>query len=68
VATGADPTAKEITARVVDLGGDVDVGPEGEVRYRFADLEAEAEALEDERAHAPAQEAKLGRVVFASDE
>lgn len=68
VATGEDPTSKEITARVVDLGGDVDVGPEGEVRYRFADLEAEAEALEDERAHAPAQEAKLGRVVFASDE
>jgi len=68
VATGVDPTSKEITARVVDLGGDVDVGPEGEVRYRFADLEAEAEALEDERAHAPAAEAKLGRVVFASDD
>jgi hypothetical protein len=68
VATGIDPTSKEITARVVDLGGDVDVGPEGEVRYRFADLEAEAEALEDERAHASAAEAKLGRVVFASDE
>ncbi|MDB4934401.1 MAG: hypothetical protein JWP87_1373 [Labilithrix sp.] len=68
VATGVDPTSKEITARVVDLGGDVDVGPEGEVRYRFADLEAEAEALEEERAHAPAEEAKLGRVVFASDE
>jgi hypothetical protein len=68
VATGVDPTSKEITARVVDLGGDVDVGPAGEVRYRFADLEAEAEALEEERAHAPAREAKLGRVVFASDE
>ena len=68
VATGVDPTSKEITARVVDLGGDVDVGPAGEVRYRFADLEAEAEALEDERAHASAAEAKLGRVVFASDE
>lgn len=68
VATGEDPTSKEITARVVDLGGDVDVGPDGEVRYRFADLEAEAEALADERAHAPAQEARLGRVVFASDE
>ena len=68
IATGADPTSKEITARVVDLGGDVDVGPEGEVRYRFADLEAEAEALEDERAHASPGEAKLGRVVFASDE
>jgi hypothetical protein len=68
VATGEDPTSKEITARVVDLGGDVDVGPEGEVRYRFADLEAEAEALEEERAHAPPEEARLGRVVFASDD
>jgi hypothetical protein len=68
VATGVDPTSKEITARVVDLGGDVDVGPEGEVRYRFADLEAEAEALAEERAHASPAEAKLGRVVFASDE
>lgn len=68
VATGEEPTSKEITARVVDLGGDVDVGPEGEVRYRFADLEAEAEELEHERAHADAKEAKLGRVVFASDE
>ena len=68
VATGVDPTSKELTARVVDLGGDVDTGPNGEVRYRFADLEAEAEALEDERAHAPAAEAKLGRVVFASDD
>jgi hypothetical protein len=68
VATGADPTSRQITARVVELGGDVDVGPEGEVRYRFADLEAEAEALEDERAHAPASEVKLGRIVFASDE
>ena len=67
VATGVDPTSKEITRRVVDLGGDVDTGPNGEVRYRFADLEAEAEALEEERAHAPEAEAKLGRVVFASD-
>ena len=68
VATGEDASSKEITKRVVELGGDVDVGPEGEVRYRFADLEAEAEALEDERAHAPEAEAKLGRVVFASDQ
>jgi hypothetical protein len=68
VATGKDPTSKEITARVVELGGDVDTGPEGEIRYRFADLEAEAEALEEERAHASPREAKLGRVVFASDD
>lgn len=67
VAMGTEPSSKEITRRVVDLGGDVDVGPEGEVRYRFADLEAEAEALEEERAHASEGEARLGKVVFASD-
>ncbi len=64
---GSEPTSKEITRHVVDLGGDVDPGPDGQVRYRFADLEAEAEALEEERANAPAAEARLGRVVFASD-
>lgn len=67
VATGETPTSKEITKRVVELGGDVDVGPEGEVRYRFADLEAEAEALEDERAAASEREAKLGKIVFTSE-
>lgn len=67
VATGEEPTSKEITRRVVELGGDVDVGPEGEVRYRFADLEAEAEALHEERAQASEDEAKVGRVIFASD-
>ncbi len=67
-ATGVEPSSKEITKRVVELGGDVDVGPQGEVRYRFADLEAEAEALEEEREHATDAEAKLGRVVFASDQ
>jgi hypothetical protein len=68
VATGYEPSSKEITKRVVDLGGDVDTGPEGQVRYRFADLEAEAEALEDERARASESEARLGKVVFASDQ
>jgi hypothetical protein len=67
VATGEEPSSAEITRQVVALGGDVDVGPEGEVRYRFADLEAEAEALEEERAQASEAEARLGRVVFASD-
>jgi hypothetical protein len=68
VATGVEPTSKEITARVVELGGDVDVGPEGEVRYRFAELEADQEAVLEERARAPEAEARVGRVVFASDE
>lgn len=68
IATGHEPTSKDITREVVALGGDVEPGPEGEIRYRFADLEAEAEALEEERAHAPAKEARVGRVVFASDD
>jgi hypothetical protein len=67
VATGREPTSKEITREVVALGGDVSPGPEGEIRYRFADLEAEAEALEEERERASPEEARVGRVVFASD-
>jgi hypothetical protein len=67
IATGEEPTSKEITARVVDLGGDVEPGPNGELRYRFADLEAEAEALEEERELASESEKKLGKIVFASD-
>lgn len=67
IATGEEPTSKEITRRVVELGGDVDVGPEGEVRYRFADLEAEAEALEEERDAASDDEARLGKIVFTSE-
>ena len=67
VATGEIPTSKEITKRVVELGGDVDVGPDGEVRYRFADLEAEAEALEEEREGASDREARFGKIVFTSE-
>jgi hypothetical protein len=67
VATGDEPSSKEITRQVVALGGDVDTGPNGEVRYRFADFEAEAEALEEERAHAAESEARAGKVIFASD-
>jgi hypothetical protein len=67
VATGEEPSSKEITRQVVALGGDVDTGPNGEVRYRFADFEAEAEALDEERAHAAESEARAGRVIFASD-
>lgn len=67
VATGTEPTSAEVTARVVELGGDVDVGPQGEVRYRFKELEADAEAVEEERARASEREARLGKIVFASD-
>jgi hypothetical protein len=63
---GQEPTSEEITRRVVDLGGDVAEAEDGVIRYRFAELEADEEAAEDERA--AAGEAKLGRVVFASDQ
>lgn len=67
-AAGRDPSSEEITRRVVELGGDVDLESPGEVRYRFADLEAEAAALDEERARASENEARVGRVVFASDD
>jgi hypothetical protein len=70
VATGEDASSKTITKEVVALGGDVDLEAsekEGGVRYRFVDLETEAAALEEERAHASDEEKKVGKIVFASD-
>lgn len=67
-ATGSEPTSKEVTKRVVELGGDVDMNAEGEIRYRFADLEADQEVAEEERARASETEARLGKIVFASDD
>jgi len=37
-------------------------------RYRFADFETEAAALDEEREHADDAEQRVGRVVFASDD
>jgi len=68
-AAGAAPKPGEISARVAELGADVDVSSvNGGVRYRFADLETEASALEAEREAADEEEKKVGRVVFASDD
>lgn len=69
-ATGNAPTTEELTRVVVAYGGDVDVeasGVDGKVRYRFVDLEAEAQALEEERDAAGDEEKRVGKVVFASD-
>ncbi len=69
-AAGAPPEPKELTRVVVSYGGDVDVeasGEDGNVRYRFVDLEAEAAALEAERDAAGDAEKRVGKVVFASD-
>ncbi len=67
-AAGSPPGPGEVSARVAELGADVDVSKESGVRYRFADLETEAAALEAERQAADDEERKVGRVVFASDE
>ncbi len=79
-AAGHAPSDADLTAAVVSFGGDVDLdaaehpktrvapGVEGSpVKYRFVDLEAEAEALEDERALAPEAEAKVAPIVFSSE-
>ena len=67
-AAGVLPTDKEITREVVALGGDVDMESGAAIRYRFPELEVEAQALEAERAAASEEEARPGPVIFASDE
>ncbi len=67
-AAGRAPDPKELSRRVVELGGDAEIQEAtGEVRYRFVDLETEAAALEAEREAASEEEKKVGKVVFASD-
>jgi hypothetical protein len=69
VATGVEPSDKEITAAVVALGGDVDLDQAAQgIRYRFKDLELEAKAVQAERDAASEEEAKVGKVVFSSED
>jgi hypothetical protein len=65
-AAGREPAPGELTREVVALGGDVDY-EEGVVRYRFVDFEAEQKALAAEREAAAESEAKVGEVVFSSE-
>jgi hypothetical protein len=67
-ATGAPPEPKHLDHELVRLGGDVDIQPSGETRWRFPDLETEAAAVAAERDAAAEEEARLGEVVFATDE
>jgi hypothetical protein len=66
-AAGADADPKELTRQVAALGGDVEIQDDGQVRYRFPDLEAEAEALHAEREAASEEEARVGKVIFSSE-
>jgi hypothetical protein len=65
-AGGHAPTESELTDAVRAAGGDVDVGEDGQVIYRFELLEGELRAAEDERRGASAGEASPGEVVFSS--
>ncbi len=70
-ATGEPPPRKRIDQELVKLGGDValdETDAKGTIRWRFAELETEADAVEAERQAAGDAEAKLGKVVFATDE
>ena len=66
-AAGQAPDPKVITREVVALGGDVEIQDDGRVRYRFPDLEAEAAALRAEREAASEEEARVGKIVFSSE-
>jgi hypothetical protein len=67
-ATGSAPPPKSLDRQLVALGGDVAIEPEGQTRWRFADFETEAAAVEAEREAAADDEARIGKVVFATDE
>ncbi len=67
-ATGRDAPPKRIDQELVRLGGDVAIEPSGATRWRFADLETEAKAVAAERQAASEDEARLGEVIYATDE
>jgi hypothetical protein len=67
-ATGHDAPPKRIDRELVALGGDVAIEPSGATRWRFADLETESAAVAAEREAASDDEARLGDVVYATDE
>lgn len=69
IAAGEEPGDRELLDEVKALGGDVDLERSGEdVRYRFVDLELEARAVEAEREAASASEARVGKVIFSSED
>ncbi len=70
VATGRPAEPKRLDRELVALGGDVDIeaGAGAATRWRFPDLETEAAAVAAEREAAADDEARLGKVVYATDE
>jgi hypothetical protein len=67
-ATGEAPAGKRLDRELVALGGDVAIEESGATKWRFPELETEAAAVEAEREAAAEDEARLGAVVYATDE
>jgi hypothetical protein len=67
-ATGESPQGKRVDRELVALGGDLAIDDAGKTRWRFPDFETEAAAVEAEREAAAEEEARLGKVVYATDE
>jgi hypothetical protein len=67
-AAGEKPEGKRVDHELVSLGGVNEIVDDGTTRWRFAELETEAAAVEAEREDAPEAEAKLGRIVYATDD
>jgi hypothetical protein len=68
VAAESEPDPKRLSRDLTAMGGDVEIEPDGATRWRFVDLETEAAALEAEREAAPAEEARLEKVVFSTED
>ncbi|HEY0710064.1 MAG TPA: hypothetical protein VGG33_24850 [Polyangia bacterium] len=65
-AGGHPPTEAELTEAVRAAGGDVDVGEDGQIIYRFDQVEGELRASAEQRQAASAREMSPGEVVFSS--
>jgi hypothetical protein len=67
-ATGEAAPGKRLDRELVALGGDVAIEESGATKWRFPELETEAAAVEAEREAAAEDEARLGAIVYATDD
>ena len=67
-AAGREMDAKALTREIVALGGDVDLDAADGIRYRFPEIEAESRAVRAEREAAAEEEARVGKIVYSSED
>jgi len=67
-AAGRTVDSKELTREIVSLGGDVDLEAAEGILYHFPELEAEKRALQAEREATAEEDARVGKVVFSSED